>query len=633
MKGSTKLTRHMRTIPHFGVSAFLPLGIILLIVTSSPSVADDPDNCLLCHQFRGLARFDAETSEFHLFYTNPDYTFRRLGPHARLACTACHERSEVTTIPHAPVSKVDCTRQCHLANPTGFERTFSHAHVVDLLKRSSHTPELLDDLKFQDGPLLNEGQSRCLYCHDEPLFRDPSDAIPRFRELTGKVFDRCDVCHSQTVPADIEYYVRHIASRFEPARKTLETAQVCSVCHSDPLIQQEYNLPDSVVSYVRSFHGKAALLGDQSTANCIDCHVRAGENVHLMLGPNDPLSAVHANNLADGCRSTACHPGADPRIADAAMHLNLPTAHGSLEFGIAALFIILTVLTFGPSAAIVMLELVHNILGKAAHVNHRMKGLILAIMNHPRGRERLTRFAVRHRVSHWILSILFTLLVLTGFPLKFAETQWASTLVRMFGGLSVARGLHHWAGLLLVVGFLVHMLDVFIVFLRRATQIKPSSGRNRFVEAWVNLPMWITFDDVKKTLELFAHLLFLRKERPTFGRFSPTEKFEYLGVFWGTMLLGITGAMLWGEQVSSRFLSGRASNIATIAHTYEAFLALIHVGILHIYNVVLAPKVFPLSMATLTGETPQAKLEEEHGEMIEQVARDLGVEGPLGKHD
>ncbi len=137
--------------------------------------------------------------------------------------------------------------------------------------------------------------------------------------------------------------------------------------------------------------------------------------------------------------------------------------------------------------------------------------------------------------------------------------------------------------------------------------------------------MWITLEDVRKTFQLFAYLLFLRKERPSFGRFSPAEKFEYLGVFWGTMLLGLTGVLLWGEQISSHFLSGRVFNIATIAHTYEAFLALIHVGILHIYNVILAPKVFPLSPATITGNTPIEKLIEEHTDLIHEVARDLGV--------
>ena len=222
--------------------------------------------------------------------------------------------------------------------------------------------------------------------------------------------------------------------------------------------------------------------------------------------------------------------------------------------------------------------------------------------------------------------MLFTALVLTGFPLKFAETSWARALIHMFGGLQVARTVHHWAGIALVAGFFLHMVEVLLSFVRQARQLERSGTDKSWRRAWNAMPMWITPQDFRKTFQLLAYLLFLRKSRPSFGRFSPTEKFEYLGVFWGTVLLGVTGMLLWGEQISTRFLGGRAVNIATIAHTYEAFLALIHVGILHIYNVILAPKVFPLSAATITGTTPADKLAEEHGEFVEEAARELGIE-------
>jgi hypothetical protein len=131
--------------------------------------------------------------------------------------------------------------------------------------------------------------------------------------------------------------------------------------------------------------------------------------------------------------------------------------------------------------------------------------------------------------------------------------------------------------------------------------------------------------DFRRIGQLFAYLLGLRRQRPTFGRFSASEKFEYFGVLWGTTLLGITGLLLWGEQITSHFLGGRAFNIATIIHTYEAFLAIIHVGILHIYNVTLAPSVFPLSPATFSGRTPVHKLVEENGRFVLEAARDLGI--------
>jgi hypothetical protein len=90
--------------------------------------------------------------------------------------------------------------------------------------------------------------------------------------------------------------------------------------------------------------------------------------------------------------------------------------------------------------------------------------------------------------------------------------------------------------------------------------------------------------------------------------------------------------MLWGQQISSHFVSGRVLNLALIAHTYEAFLAIIHVGILHIINVIFEPAAFPLSLATLTGKTPLVELAEDHGEQVREVARELGitVEGSVG---
>jgi hypothetical protein len=41
---------------------------------------------------------------------------------------------------------------------------------------------------------------------------------------------------------------------------------------------------------------------------------------------------------------------------------------------------------------------------------------------------------------------------------------------------------------------------------------------------------------------------------------------------------------------------------------------------------VLAPAVFPLSRATLTGETPPAKLAEENSEFVMEVAQSLGMQ-------
>ena len=598
----------------------------LLLAAAVTAQAGDPDNCLLCHQYRGLGRWDAETSSAHIFYVDPEYYTAGLGPHARLACTDCHERSEVDIIPHKPVSAVNCARTCHLSGPNELDRRFGHQNVADMLESSQHSHETLTGLSFSGGPLLREGQSQCLYCHDEPLFRDPFGAAPVLDSLGSRTFDRCDVCHREQVPADVGYYLRHMASRLQPARPPLEMAQVCAICHSDTGILESHGMHDAVASFASSFHGKAAVLGNEDTPSCVSCHVAAGENVHLMLPPDDPRSAVHPAHVADSCRALACHPGADPSIAASAVHLDLLADPALLEFCVVAAFILLTIFSFGPSMLICVLELFGQVIGRTHHHAERMEKLVEALLAHPRGKRRLVRFTVNQRFQHWILAILFALLAITGFPMKFADQAWAKVVIDAFGGLNISRVVHHWAGLSLVAGFAVHVVYIFFGMLRRRRDARRrGEPRLGWLRSVLTLPMWIGPTDVRKFGELLLYLMFLKRHPPTFGRFTVKEKFEYLGVFWGTTLLGITGVMLWGEQLTSRMFGGRVFNVAIIAHSFEAFLAIIHVGILHIVNVIFAPAVFPLSRATLTGATPVAELAENHTEFVEEAARQLGV--------
>lgn len=617
----------MPRIRHYGCERAGPRGVWLaavLLGLTAAAQAGDPDNCLFCHQYHGLARFDQQRDHVSLFYVAPEYVRSRRGPHARLSCTDCHPREEVAVIPHQPVSRVDCARTCHLQDPGGVVRQFTHAPIQEQLQRSVHTTQVFDALKHSGGPLLEPGQSHCLYCHDEPVYRDPGRVIPLLAEGFGDgTFDRCNVCHAEQIPVDVAFYVRHISSRLQPERASLEMAQACGVCHADPEVLAEHKLPNSVASYLRSFHGKAALLGDEKTANCVQCHVARGANAHLMLGPENPLSSVSPQRVADSCRSIQCHPGAEMRLASVGVHLDLAVDPGTWEYLLAGAFLLLTVMTFGPSMVIVVLELVALVIGRQHAGAEELEALAEKVWEHPEGRRRLTRFTVSQRFQHWILALLFALLALTGFPMKFASEPWARYVIDTLGGLDNARFIHHWAGLALCIGLAVHLVYI-------ATKVVTDMAKARHLGKPVGLfgaigclPMWVGPRDGLQMLHLFAYLLHLRHDRPIFDRFNVKEKFEYVGVFWGTVLLGITGGLLWAEQIASYFITGRVLNLALIAHTYEAFLAIIHVGILHIINVMLTPAVFPLSLATITGKTPIAVLAEEHTGQVLAAAEAL----------
>jgi cytochrome b subunit of formate dehydrogenase len=610
----------------------------LLFLVVVRAAAQDPDNCLFCHQYHGLSRYDPNSASLHVFYVNPEYVRSSMGPHARLACTDCHPREEVAVVPHRPVSRVNCTQTCHLQDPTGIARRYTHENVEQMLQQSVHAYDVLNKLEFTGGPLLRPQQSRCLYCHDEPYFRGPTGLISAMVSATAQQFDRCDTCHAEQIRVDTGYYLRHISARLEPARPTLEMAQACAVCHSDPEVRKQFTrngrpMPDAVASFVRSFHGKAALLGDASTANCISCHVAKRANAHLMLGHENPASSVSPQRVADSCRSVQCHPGADPRIAAAGVHVDLAAFRGTLEYFLAGAFILFTVITFGPSMLIVVLELFAIVIGRQHPGSEKLEALAERVWAHPDGRRRLTRFTPGQRVQHWLLVVLFTVLALTGFPLKFADQHWARMMIDLFGGLGTARTIHHWAGFALVVGLAFHLLYVLATFIQHRRAVRHAGERESLATSVQKLPMWVTPLDMRQMLHLFAYLLHLRHDRPVFDRFNVKEKFEYFGVFWGTVLLGVTGALLWGEQIASHYFTGRALNLALIAHTYEAFLAVIHVGILHIINVVLHPLVFPLSPATITGRTPIPLLAEEHTGQVLRVAREVGIATEGVGHD
>ncbi len=105
------------------------LAAIFLMLACATAEAIDPEGCQVCHRYRGLARLDNQSQTIRLFYVDPTYYDRALGPHARLLCTDCHKDSGIQVIPHQPTSPVDCTQSCHLTRPDKLEVYFAHNQI------------------------------------------------------------------------------------------------------------------------------------------------------------------------------------------------------------------------------------------------------------------------------------------------------------------------------------------------------------------------------------------------------------------------------------------------------------------------------------------------------------------------
>ena len=79
------------------------------------------------------------------------------------------------------------------------------------------------------------------------------------------------------------------------------------------------------------------------------------------------------------------------------------------------------------------------------------------------------------------------------------------------------------------------------------------------------------------------------------------EKAEYWALIWGTIIMAVTGVLLWYENLTLRFLPLWALNLFTAVHFYEAILATLAIVVWHLYFVVFDPTVYPLKSSKRKG--------------------------------
>jgi len=115
--------------------------------------------------------------------------------------------------------------------------------------------------------------------------------------------------------------------------------------------------------------------------------------------------------------------------------------------------------------------------------------------------------------------------------------------------------------------------------------------------------------------------------RPQYGRWTYWEKFDYLAVFWGVAVIGLSGLMLWFPEFFTKFLPGWVINVATIIHSDEALLAVGFIFTIHFFNTHLRPEAFPMDTVIFTGVVPYDHYKHERPRAI----RDLKEQGLL-KH-
>ncbi|OGQ81072.1 MAG: hypothetical protein A2289_14475 [Deltaproteobacteria bacterium RIFOXYA12_FULL_58_15] len=406
----------------------------------------------------------------------------------------------------------------------------------------------------------------CGQCHEKVAAEFINSA--HGRALAHGIMDSpsCTDCHDEHL----------ILARGDP-RSTVHpdhlAAETCARCHEDPEMAARFGLlPHVVESYADTYHGWALKRGGDTAAGCIDCH-----RTHAIGSVLDPSSSIHPNNVVATC--SQCHAGSNPTFATSYSHIEARDRR-LLHDWIQYFYLWLIGITLGGMV-------LHNLLLFLADLRR-------SYQRHQRAAsaERMTRW---ERWQHGLLIVTFFGLAVSGFALRFPDAWWAKTLTEVGFNEELRRLVHRVFAVLLVGAAMVQLYWFFFTVL----------GRERLVQL---LPR------KRDVSDLFANILFHLGRRPTspkFGFFDYTQKAEFWALVWGTVLMGITGVVLWFPDLVTQWLPSWSVRVSEVIHFFEAILAVSAIVIWHFHFVLMMPGVYPMSWTWITGKA-------DHGESSNQ---------------
>ncbi|MGA9117168.1 MAG: cytochrome b/b6 domain-containing protein [Bacteroidota bacterium] len=532
-------------------------------------------------------------------------------------CVDCHGAHAVLHVADSasPTSRHAEARMClgcHLDNPDVRSRVGPSAGFIDSYEQSVHGQAV------QKG---NESAAVCSDCHGSHEVRKASRSDSRVAKQ--RIAATCGACHSdvrdayegsvhgKALEAGIEasasctdcHGEHGILSPQDPRSPVAArnvSARVCTPCHESAKLTAKYGLAaDRFRSFADSYHGLAGRAGSVEVANCASCH-----GVHDIKPSGDSTSRIHPRNLAATCGS--CHPGANENFTKGAVHV-IPGAgdDGILSF-VASSYVVLIVVLVGGM-------FLHNALDFIRKSRRRLserRGL--SHRPHP-GHRLYLRMSLNERLQHGALLVSFLTLVVTGFALRYPDAWWVAPVRSLSPFVFELRGIvHRVAGVALVLVSLYHVFYLF--FDPRGKQL---------LRDLLPVPA-----DLREALGMLKYNIGLARERPRLGRFSYIEKSEYWALVWGTVVMAVTGVILWFDNTFLGLLTKLWWDVARSVHYYEAWLATLAIVVWHFYFVMFNPDTYPLNLAFWKGTLSEEEMEEEHPRELEEIRRRENARAP-----
>lgn len=663
------------------------LGAALATVFASPALAQRED-CERCHASREFLLNAAGDQNVgaDLVVTRAMLTG---GPHARVACSACH--TGVTGFPHEPQAalRVVCGH-CHAAQDSAWRRGVHGPHRVEGLPRAVVPGQVGGSAGgATDAGVVASVPSgaTCVDCHGgHDVARKGFLPTAAGRAAMRRACARCHAAqvataevgvHADTIPCTSCHGNHDMRPVPDLATHDIDVgmARHCGACHVAV-----------AAKYWRSIHGRTALrqaasrsaLGPDTAATCVSCHGEHGirratdptwrfrvedacthchpaygrtyrdsyhgqasrvgsrraaqcadcHTAHDVLPAGDPRSSVAPANELNTCRH--CHTTARGKFAGYQPHANpRDPRHYPL------LFVVWAFMTTALTGTMVVWG-THTLLWYRRTLRDRRR----------RGGERAAQApgTPRREVPMdaalrgggpfvWRFNLLFrvvhALVVATFFVLV------VTGLPLRFSCTAWAPGLMHLLGGATRAGgahriaglFVFGYFGLYVAYL--AVRAWRRRGR---IRDWFAGPDTVVFrrQDLRDAVAM-VKWFFGRGPQPRFGRYSYMEKFDYFAELWGVGAIGFTGLMLWQPVFFGRFFPGILFNVAIIVHSYEAMIATAFIFTIHFFNVHLRPDKWPVDAVMFTGRATMHYMEEEHPLVAERIAGGVAGAAPSAR--
>ena len=570
----------------------------------------EPGSCETCHGSQHTLHWDVadapECGSCHTIHDAPETVLSADYMEGR--CETCHD-TEAVHPSHAGIEGGLPCLTCHEMDAPGGMGAAPSAADLSTACASCH------DQVLPTHEMASENAPSCASCHE---FGEPME-----NGLAGPaVSRRCGECHSEQL-ADLESggHAAGVASstpnpdlpncmtchtaHADPSTREADTRLAatirCIECHSDGALIDEYDLPENAAtSYVDDYHGATVkfLWNHPSGAEqpnvmvCSDCH-----GAHAVGW--DP-----ATSMAPVCLE--CHEEGSDKLSGAWIgHQQAGPDNQILVWLIRLFYWVLIPFVLGGLVFNIVLHLRRErhhgarmaTAPKVARLRQRLAG------EEPEKPATVKRFSLGERIEHMLAGTTFILLVVTGLPQTAPTSGLANGIISFFGGIANTRLIHRVVGFTFVALLVIHVVKGVLSILR--SRQLPAIMPTRY--------------DFRALLQTVRHYV-LGEPKPKIGKFDAAAKFEYWGLFFGGLIMSVTGVVLVFPEMVSTVLPGEVVSAMRTMHGLEATFAVSVVLLWHSWSVIFRPDIFPLDTSMFTGEIEVERLKEEHALEYERLA-------------